>query len=286
MNCLEFQDSLSDYLDGALDARARAECAGHRLICRECRELYTDVHATVQALGGLTFAADDLAVVEGLETRILAATTAGEMLSCGEFDRLIERYFDGVMLAPDHQAFQAHFAQCRQCRRLMAGIEEAIEMCREVKELEVEMPSTLPDRIVSATTGNRTGTFDSWIQAAGFGLMGVLFNRFSAAQLATAGLIFASILFLISVRFGGFEGFAAHANGRAERIISDLNQSSAQARSSLAEASFQLGYVLSPKEPSKPAKSASSTLQSAVNEASAAASPSPHLQQAVQSEQH
>jgi predicted anti-sigma-YlaC factor YlaD len=53
MNCVKFQDSLSDYLEGALDPRARAESAAHRLICGECRELYNDVRGAVQALGAL-----------------------------------------------------------------------------------------------------------------------------------------------------------------------------------------------------------------------------------------
>src|SRR5262245_370828 len=97
MNCVKFQESLTDYIDGALDPRARAERAAHRLICGECRELYNDVRATVQALNSL---ADDdepavPALPEGLHDRIIASTTTGEMLSCREFDKLLERYFDG-----------------------------------------------------------------------------------------------------------------------------------------------------------------------------------------------
>lgn len=104
MNCVRFQDSLSDYIEGALDPRVRAECAAHRLICGECRELYSDVRATVQALNAV--GAGDFTEPEGLRNRILAATGAGEMLSCEEFDRLLERYFDGVILAPTFQTFQ------------------------------------------------------------------------------------------------------------------------------------------------------------------------------------
>ncbi|MBI1762471.1 MAG: zf-HC2 domain-containing protein [Acidobacteria bacterium] len=286
MNCVDFQDLLSDYLDGALDARVRAECAGHRLICRECRELYTDVRETVQMMGSLAFVEGEAAELTGLETRILAATTAGEMLSCGEFDRLIERYFDGVMLAPDHQAFQAHFEHCHKCRRLMAGIEEAIEMCREVKELEVEMPSTLPERIVSATVGQQTKTF--WSQFGGFGLLGTVAARVFAPQWAAAWLILASILLLVSVRFGSFESFASHANGRAGRLLSEFNQTSEQARNSLARASFQLGHVLSTEQPKPSAPEPSpNPLQPAttVTEQAPQAAPSPKLQKAVRYEQ-
>ena len=91
MNCSKFQDSITDYLDGALDSRARAECATHRLRCRECRELYNDVRATVGALS--SYARQEVDEPIELEAHILAATTAGEMLSCAAFDNLLERYF-------------------------------------------------------------------------------------------------------------------------------------------------------------------------------------------------
>src|SRR5215475_892922 len=149
MNCVKFQDSLTDYIDGALDPRARAECAGHRLICGECRELYNDVRVMVQALNALGEDAEP----EGLRDRIIASTTTGEMLSCGEFDKLLERYFDGVILAPTFQTFQSHFENCLKCRRLLNGIEEAIIMLQEAKGAEVEVPGSLHDRIVAATIG-------------------------------------------------------------------------------------------------------------------------------------
>ena len=146
MDCLKFQDSLSDYVEGTLDSRVRAECAGHRLVCRDCRELYTDVRATLQALNAI--AVQDVEKPEGLESRIIAATTTGEMLSCNEFDRLIERYFDGVLLAPMFQTFQAHFEKCSKCRRLMSGIEEAIETERAQRSKNITLALVLVAVIV------------------------------------------------------------------------------------------------------------------------------------------
>src|SRR5215831_20442926 len=131
MECTSFQDSISDYLDDALETRARAEFAAHRLRCTGCRTLFSDVRTTVSVLNGM--ARESVEESESLTSRILAATTAGEMLSCSAFDNLIERYFDGVILAPTFQTFQAHFDQCNKCRRLLGGIEEAIAICREVK---------------------------------------------------------------------------------------------------------------------------------------------------------
>jgi len=216
MDCLKFQDSLSDYVEGALDSRARAECAGHRLVCRDCRELYTDVRATILALGAVT--TDEPVSLDVLNARILAATTAGEMLSCNEFDRLIERYFDGVLLAPTFQTFQAHFEKCAKCRRLMAGIEEAIEICHEIKETEVDAPPSLQDRILAATVGPRkTSLLRHWKET----LFGVLLNAGRALrtpQWVAALLIFAAACLLVVSRFGSISAMASHATSQAGQL--------------------------------------------------------------------
>ncbi|MEP7338871.1 MAG: hypothetical protein ABI977_14145 [Acidobacteriota bacterium] len=231
MDCLKFQDSLSDYVEGAIDSRARAECAGHRLICRDCRELYTDVRAMMQALG--TVATEDHGPLDGLNARILAATTAGEMLSCNEFDRLIERYFDGVLLAPAFQTFQGHFEKCSKCRRLMAGIEEAIEICHEIKETEVDAPPSLQDRILAATVGPRkTSLLGHWKEL----LIGLLLNGARALrtpQMIAALLIFAAGSLLILSRFGSISGMAAHATSQAGMLHEKISVTSALALSEL-----------------------------------------------------
>lgn len=196
MICSNFQDKISDYLDGEMPAREKAEFATHRLGCRECRELFNDVRGTVQALG--TMAHEELnESMLALEDRILDATSAGEMLSCSEFDRLIERYFDGVILGPTFQNFQTHFADCWKCRRLLRGIEEAKEMMREVKEAEVDVPAALSQRIMAATVGPETLTF---------------FDRLShslkVGQWVAAMLIFAATGMMINWRYGSVENLA------------------------------------------------------------------------------
>src|SRR5512145_847612 len=194
MNCVKFQDSLSDYLEGALDPRARAECAAHRLICGECRELYNDVRAAVQALNALGAVVEP----EGLQDRIIAHTTTGEMLSCGEFDKLLERYFDGVILAPTFQTFQSHFEKCLKCRRLLSGIEDAIVMLQEAKDAEVDVPGSLHDRIVAATIGSGRS---SRIKRARSSLVNFAQGLMSP-QMAVAAMIIALISLLVISRFG------------------------------------------------------------------------------------
>jgi predicted anti-sigma-YlaC factor YlaD len=242
MNCLKFQASLSDYLEGAADPRARAECAAHRLVCGECRELYNDVRANLQALGAI--ARRDLVEPEGLQNRILAATTTGEMLSCTEFDKLLERYFDGVILAPTFQTFQSHFENCSKCRRLLNGIEEAVEMCREVKESEVAMPDSLYDRIVAATIGEESA---SWFKR-GQSAMVNLVRPLRSPQMAVAAMIIAAISLLILSRFGSVGNLTTHAEQKAESIVSQgqrkIKSSGAAARSGFQRVSYEVNSFL------------------------------------------
>ena len=217
MDCLKFQDLLSDYADAELDSRSRAECAGHRLICRDCRQLFDDVRSTMKALNAI--GADDYEKPEGLDSRIIAATTTGEMLSCNEFDRLIERYFDGVLLAPTFHTFQAHFEKCGKCRRLMAGIEDAIEICHEIKDTELEAPPFLQDRILAATVGVRKVSKTQQIKESL-----LIFSRNAArvmmtAEMAAALLIFAASSLLVLSRFGSLEGMASHTTKQAEEFM-------------------------------------------------------------------
>ncbi|HZS08098.1 MAG TPA: hypothetical protein VFD58_24910 [Blastocatellia bacterium] len=225
MDCIKFQDAISDYLDGEMETCVRAEFAAHRLRCRECRELFGDVRMTVETMGAMA-GTDHLGESTALESRILAATTAGEMLSCGDFDRLIERYFDGVILAPTFQQFQEHFKGCHKCRRLMAGIEDAIELFREARETEVDVPPSLTDRIMAATVGAEEQARSRLSRWRSVVMSYVL--PFWTPQWAVAGLIFAASTLFVYSRFGGFSGMASEAGARAERIVVEGNEAVTQ----------------------------------------------------------
>jgi predicted anti-sigma-YlaC factor YlaD len=259
MNCVKFQDSLSDYLEGAIDPRARAECAAHRLICGECRELYNDVRTAVQSLSALRLCD---AEPEGLPDRIIAHTTTGEMLSCGEFDRLLERYFDGVILAPTFQTFQSHFEHCLKCRRLLDGIEEAIVMLQEAKVAEVEVPISLNDRIVAATIGRDPSRWARRIGRAKSSLVNFA-RRLMPPQMAVAAMIIALISLLLISRFGSVGNMTTTAEQKVESIVSQGQQkisgAGAMARSGFQRVSYGVnaflfsGAATDPTERKKPA---------------------------------
>lgn len=211
MNCSIFQDKISEYLDGELVAREKAEFAAHRLSCRDCREVFNDVRDTVQTMNA--FAHEDYAhslpALEALESRIVDATSAGEMLSCGEFDKMIEKYFDGVILGPTFQSFQAHFEDCWKCRRLLQGIEEAKEMMREARE-GVDAPAGLQKRIMEATIGQEEDTF-----------FDKLSRSLKVGQWVAAMLIFAATGMLINYRYGSVENLAIQKQEMFNQAVID-----------------------------------------------------------------
>lgn len=172
----------------------------------------------MQALSGT--ALEEIGDPIGLEERIIAATTTGEMLSCTEFDKLLERYFDGVILAPTFQNFQSHFGHCPKCRRLMSGIEEAIALCREVKEAEVDVPDSLHDRIVAATVGEGSARWPARLKN---GLWDIA-RMVATPQLAAAALIFAAGSLFVLSRFGSMSNMATDAENKAERFVNQGQQ--------------------------------------------------------------
>jgi hypothetical protein len=184
----------------------------------------------------------------GLEARILAATTTGEMLSCQEFDRLLERYFDGVILAPTFQNFQTHFESCSKCSRLLAGIEDAVAMCRDAKEIELDVPDSLHDRIVAATTGPPLAAPGD----RGRNLLFAFAQLLWSPQMAAAALIFAASSLLVISRFGGFGGMADHAELKARRFYSESEKRINGTRLSFRNMSSGVGAALF-RDPAKPA---------------------------------
>jgi hypothetical protein len=72
ITCQEFQEHLTDYLDGVLLAPLYHRWERHASLCIDCSELPGEVVRTIGAC--YTYMQDELAVPAGLEARILQAT--------------------------------------------------------------------------------------------------------------------------------------------------------------------------------------------------------------------
>jgi anti-sigma factor RsiW len=154
MNCKQFENLVSEYLDETLNAAERAACAAHVIQCRSCRALLDDVRAAMiicRRVAPVEAPAD-------LEGRILELTAAGAMMSCAVFDELIVDYFDGFITASEFHLFERHFEACPRCKRLLESIELARELCQQIKTVEV--PEGLNERILETTAAANRPTPD------------------------------------------------------------------------------------------------------------------------------
>lgn len=149
MECLQFEDLISDYLDCGVARPVRRNFCEHLLACRPCHQTFNDVREVLDACYVIR-ESSTVAAFAGVEQRIISATTAGEMLSCRTLDALISDYFEGNIESTYETIFNEHFAVCGDCRRLVNGVRESLE-----EPEKVEVPVQLYDRIIAATVGLR-----------------------------------------------------------------------------------------------------------------------------------
>jgi predicted anti-sigma-YlaC factor YlaD len=151
MDCGQFEELISDYLDCGLAPPVRRSFCEHLLACRPCHVLFNDVRDAIDACHRLKEAQmREIALFADVEQRIIDATTAGEMLSCRALDAIISDYFDGLIEGSYEKIFDQHFAVCAGCRRLVEGVRQSI-----MEEESIEVPEELYGRILAATVGAR-----------------------------------------------------------------------------------------------------------------------------------
>lgn len=151
MECLQFEELISDYLDCGLARPVRRTFCEHLLACRPCHQLFNDVRETLDACFVIRESqVGEAAAFAGVQQRILGATSAGEMLSCRTLDALISDYFEGLIETSSERIFSEHFAVCESCTRLVKGVRESL-----AEPEIVEVPEGLYGRIFAATVGAR-----------------------------------------------------------------------------------------------------------------------------------
>jgi anti-sigma factor RsiW len=150
MLCHEFEDQLTDYLDGALEAHANKEFAEHAMRCPVCHDLLGEVKNTLQACSS---SEAPLAGAE-LEARILVNTMPQTAISCADFEEHLTDYLDGFLLAPLYHRWERHAALCSDCSELPGTVVRAIGACYTYIQEELPVPAGLEARILQSTIGN------------------------------------------------------------------------------------------------------------------------------------
>lgn len=150
MLCHEFEDRLSDYLEGALDAETHKSVAQHALRCPVCHDLLGEVKNTLVACS----ASEAPPVNVGLEAKILLKTIPETALTCAEFEDYLTDYLDGFLVAPLYHRWERHAALCEGCSELPGDVVRSIGACYTYKQDELAVPAGLEARILQSTIGN------------------------------------------------------------------------------------------------------------------------------------
>jgi hypothetical protein len=150
MLCNEFEDRLTDYLDGVLDVEAHKNFAEHALRCPICHDLLSEVKNTLIACS----ASEAPPASVGLEARILLKTMPEASLTCAEFEAHLTDYLDGFLLAPLYHRWERHAALCDSCSELPGDVVRAIGACYTYMQDELAVPAGLEARILQSTIGN------------------------------------------------------------------------------------------------------------------------------------
>ncbi|HYE65518.1 MAG TPA: zf-HC2 domain-containing protein [Pyrinomonadaceae bacterium] len=149
MLCADFEDRLTDYLDGALEAETHRAFAEHAMRCPVCHDLLNEVKNLMQAC----HVADVPAPPAALEARILVKTMPETAMTCDEFEECLTDYLDGFLPAPLYHRWERHAALCERCTELPGQVVRAIGACYTYISEERPVPAGLHERILQATLG-------------------------------------------------------------------------------------------------------------------------------------
>src|SRR5713226_7023882 len=150
MLCHEFEDQLTDYLDGSLGVQANKDFAEHAMRCPVCHDLLGEVKNTLLACS----ASEAPEAGAGLEARILLTTIPETAITCAEFEEYLTDYLDGFLLAPLYHRWERHAALCASCSALPGDVVRSIGACYTYKQDELPAPAGLEARILQSTIGN------------------------------------------------------------------------------------------------------------------------------------
>jgi anti-sigma factor RsiW len=150
MLCNEFEERLTNYLDGALPVEEHRAFSEHALRCPLCHELLADVKQTIVAC--LSSEAPPAGV--GLEARILMTTAPKTAITCEDFEDHLTDYLDGVLMAPLYHRWERHAALCSACSELPGQVVRSIGAVYTYAQDELAVPAGLEARILQATIGN------------------------------------------------------------------------------------------------------------------------------------
>lgn len=238
LNCSDFEEHLTDYLDGTLERSMHKSVAAHALRCPLCHSLLNEVKDAMAVCREMAVPQSSLTP---LEARILAATIPETSLACEEFEEHLTDYLDGFLPAVVYHRWERHAVLCEKCTDLPGEVVRSIAACYGYKMEELPLPEGLHAKILQATIGTEKAETvkASWAAQAGEWIRSFSFP-ISIPQLAPVAMMLLFAVLVLSQTVS------------ADGSISGMYQKSFQ----LAEQTYQqgAGIVLGekPAEPTKP----------------------------------
>lgn len=152
MLCVDFENLLTDYLEGVVGPETNRLMAEHAMKCPVCHETLSAVRSALEACRTGTVPEPSIE----LEARILQRTTPDTAMQCDEFEECLTDYLDGFLPAHLYHRWERHAALCDRCTELPGEVVRAIGACYTYISEERPLPAGLNERILQATLGTVT----------------------------------------------------------------------------------------------------------------------------------
>jgi hypothetical protein len=149
MLCSDFENFLTDYIEGVVGPDTNMKMAEHSLRCPVCHELLSAVRTTVEACRVASVPTPS----KELEARILQRTMPESLMNCEDFEEYLTDYLDGFLPAHLYHRWERHAALCDRCTELPGEVVRAIGACYTYIGEEQPVPVGLNERILQATLG-------------------------------------------------------------------------------------------------------------------------------------
>lgn len=149
MLCPEFENQLTDYIEGVVGPDMNRQMAEHAMRCPVCHETLSAVRSTLEACRVSTVPTPS----RELEARILQRTIPESAMSCADFEEYLTDYLDGFLPANLYHRWERHAALCDNCTELPGEVVRAIGACYSYIAEEQPVPVGLNERILQATLG-------------------------------------------------------------------------------------------------------------------------------------
>lgn len=177
VNCTQFEELLTDYLDRTLDTSVNSAVGAHAMSCPLCHTLLNDVKESLAACRTISHTSVTVAPMTRLEARVLAMTAPETAMSCEDFEGYLTEYLDGFLPAQSYHRWERHAALCTKCEDLPGMVVRSIGACLTYKSEELAVPAGLHERILNATLGteNAGEVTASWTARAGEWMKGLRF---------------------------------------------------------------------------------------------------------------